>query len=285
MRVWECLPKYVGDILRACTDVREIRLRNNRPVKVNVGGQWYTVGKNKLLSLDSGNAPIIDESCNEIIKRACNNSVYAYEKMLAKGFFTLDDGVRVGVCGDVAETNDPVFRKYSSLCFRIPHYVSTADDKVIDCSRKGNLVVIGPPGSGKTTLLRDLAVKLSLKYAVLVADERGEILYDDKIISDCDVIKWASKSYAFEVGIRAMSPQWLVCDEISVAEAPFIRQASDSGVNLACSVHGKNLDEFVDKFGLQDVFKSAIVLCSIGKGKKIYNLNSFDYNTKLQSIK
>lgn len=85
MKLWDCLPKAVGDKLRGVTNLREIRLRNDKPVKVNVGGQWYTVGDKGLFATDK-NAPLLDETCDDIVKRACNNSVYAYEKMLAKGF-------------------------------------------------------------------------------------------------------------------------------------------------------------------------------------------------------
>ena len=261
MKLFDCLPVELSNALSALHDVRELRVRNGRAVKVNVGGQWYYVG-HKGLTQNVGSAFVLDEVCDSIVRKACNNSVYAYEKMLAKGFFTLEDGVRVGVCGHIAGSHDVVFRKYTSLCFRIPHHVSIVDSVTLNQCASGNVVVIGPPCSGKTTFLRDLSVKLSQKYSVLVVDERGELLYDDKLInaSNCDVLKWSRKDYAFEVGIRAMSPDWIVCDEISEIEIPFVKSCINSGVNIACSVHGFGLDDFDKKFNLQNEFTTAVIL-------------------------
>lgn len=284
MKLWDCLPKAVGDKLRGVTNLREIRLRNDKPVKVNVGGQWYTVGDKGLFATDK-NAPLLDETCDDIVKRACNNSVYAYEKMLAKGFFTLDDGVRVGVCGEVAGASEPIFRKYSSLCFRIPHCISVADKYVLDCCKKGNVIVIGPPCSGKTTLLRDLAVKLSRDCNVLAVDERGEFFYNDETAkSQCDVLRWTTKNYAFEVGVRAMSPQWIVCDEIAQQDVQGIKDVTDSGVNVACSAHGFSVDDFYRKFDLAGRFETAIVLGQIGEKYRFVRLDSHNHIKKTENI-
>ncbi len=255
------MPQEISARLRSLADVREIRLRNNRPIRVNVGGQWYTIGTKGLLKSDE-NGLLLDEECDSIVRRACNNSVYAYEKMLAKGFFTLEDGSRIGVCGQTAGACEMVFRKYTSLCIRIPHRVALVDEQTFEQCQRGNIVVIGPPGSGKTTFLRDLATKLARRYNVLVVDERGEFFYDDNLsnASDCDVLTWCGKSYAFEVGIRAMSPQWIVCDELAIDDKVHLRATLDSGVNIACSVHGNNREEFEDKFGVSAMFTTIVLL-------------------------
>ena len=261
MKLFDCLPIELADALYPLRDVRELRIRNNRAVRVNVSGQWYYVGSSGLSQV-AAKAIVVGDVCDTIVKCACNNSVYAYEKMLAKGFFTLEDGVRVGVCGHVAGNHDVVFRKYTSLCFRIPHHVSCVDSKTLSQCRKGNVVVIGPPCSGKTTFLRDLSVKLSQQCSVLVADERGELFYDDELINscNCDVLKWSSKAYAFEVGIRAMSPDYIVCDELADSDIGFVKSCLNSGVHIACSVHGFSLDDFVNKFGIEKDFTTVIVL-------------------------
>ena len=113
----------------------------------------------------------------------------------------------------------------------------------------------------------------------MVADERGELFYDEKLLAacDCDVLKWASKRYVFEVGVRAMSPQWIVCDEISVEDTASVKEVVNSGVNIACSAHGKNVGEFAAKFGLQDQFAAAIVLDSIGSKRQIELLGGSNY--------
>ena len=261
MKLFDCLPAVLVDSLYALRDIRELRVRNNRAVKVNVAGQWYYVCDNGLTQ-NLAKAIVLDDVCDDIVKIACNNSVYAYEKMLAKGFFTLEDGVRIGVCGHVAGSHDVVFRKYTSLCFRVPHHVCCVDKVTLAQCQKGNVIVIGPPCSGKTTFLRDLAVKLSQHFSVLVVDERGEIFYDDELLNscNCDVLKWSSKAYAFEIGVRAMSPDFIICDELADSDVGFVKACVSSGVNIACSVHGFSLNDFARKFGLDNEFATAVIL-------------------------
>ena len=274
MKLMDCLPSELSYVLGMQKDIREIRLRNGRAVRVNVGGQWYFVGKHGLVQQQSS-ATVLGEICDGVVKRACNNSIYAYEKMLAKGFFTLEDGVRVGVCGQVAGSGEAVFQKYTSLCFRVPHHVNCVDNATLTQCAKGNVVVIGPPCSGKTTFLRDLSVKLSRDYNVLAVDERGELFYDIDLLNSscCDVLKWTSKAYAFEVGIRSMSPEWIVCDELSTDDIPFVRACVNSGVRVACTAHGFSLDDFTQKFNLVEHFDTAIIL------------NRLDYSYKIKSLK
>ena len=263
MKLAECLPNVLSEKLLCINGIREIRIRDNRFARVNVKGRWYYVGE-KALTQRSENAVRLGEVCEGIIKKACNNSVYAYEKMLAKGFFTLEDGVRIGVCGVVSDGKEKVFQKYTSLCLRIPHYVACVDSNVVaECSR-GNSIVIGPPGSGKTTFLRDLSVKLSQNYNVLVVDERGELFYDDKLLSKshCDVLKWSDKLYAFESGVRAMSPDFIVCDEVSSEDAQPLKRCTSSGVKVICSAHGNNFEDFKKRFELANCFSTALILKS-----------------------
>lgn len=284
MKVWNCLPKEVSERLVGLSDVREIRIRNGMDVKVDVGGQWYSLSQKGLVPAKSGGS-ILSEDCDSIVRRVCNNSVYAYEKMLSKGYFTLEDGVRVGVCGQLA-VESSVFQRYTSLCFRIPHIVHCVDERTYLRCRQGSVVVIGPPCSGKTTFLRDLAMQLAKESNVLVVDERGEFFFDKEAEarSGCDILKWSSKQYAFECGIRAMSPQWIVCDEISSDDISFVTLSVNSGINVACSAHGRSVEEFDQKFHLAHLFSTAVILEHVGSKYSIFDLKTAHYDKKLQNI-
>lgn len=269
MKLFDCLPSYIADILRGVNDLRELRVRNGGAVKANIAGRWYYVGKNSLCSTQKMSVIADTDVCDQIVKTACANSVYAYERTLANGFFSLEDGVRIGVCGQVYGTDRNVFQHYTSLCFRVPHYVNCATNDLLNKCKSSNTLIIGKPGSGKTTLLRDLAVKLGQSFNVLVADERGEIFYDDNLLasSGCDVLKWSDKAYAFEIGVRAMSPNFIVCDELSETDVNFVRSCTNSGVKLICSAHGSGKQDFDERFGLLDRF--GVVVTLDGNGKNI----------------
>ena len=77
----------------------------------------------------------------------------------------------------------------------------------------------GPPSSGKTTFLRDIARSLSLgRFAsgrrVAIVDERGELGGFD--LGPCaDILRGYPKETGLEVALRTLSPEVIVCDELS----------------------------------------------------------------------
>lgn len=261
MKLFDCLPDYIASELQNVQDLRELRIRNGGTVRVNIAGRWYFLGV-KSLCVNSSKAIVVGNICDDIVKKACCNSVYAHEKTLANGFFTLEDGVRVGVCGHLFGSDRMVFQKYTSLCLRIPHYVNCVSTEVVTKCKNNNVLIIGAPGVGKTTYLRDLSVKLAKQNNVLVVDERGELFYDESLASSCgcDVLKWSGKPYAFEIGIRALAPDYIVCDELAENDAKFVKSCISSGVNLICSAHGCCTEDFNKRFGLLDCFNVVINL-------------------------
>lgn len=260
MKYLECLPQEVAQYVATLSDVREIRIRNGRAVRLNLGGKWYYLNKESL-SLQYPQNAAMGDVCDNVIRIACNNSVYAHERMLSKGFFTLEDGCRIGVGGSVAGEKENIFQKYTSLCFRIPHDVNCVSEFAYRQCRGQNVIVIGPPNSGKTTFLKSLSAMLSNDYNVLIADERGELSASGDVVnSNCDVIKWTSKSYVLSVGARALSPDVIVCDELAEEDAPFVKSCVNCGIKLVCSAHGSSTEDFSKRFHLLDCFQTAVIL-------------------------
>lgn len=256
MNFLQCLPNFAAASLTGVKGIRELRLRNDCPAKVNVDGVWYFLGVQSLVATPERAPKLPSDACDEFVKKACNNSVYAYEKMLANGYFAMEDGTRVGVCG-VAGVKG-VFQKYTSLCVRSAHQIDC-----VGTLPQGNVLVAGAPCSGKTTYLRDLALKLSRAHNVVVVDERGEIsgCAGFAAMSFCDVFLYCDKKYAFEVGVRTMSPDWIVCDELSESDVALIPNVVASGVNVAASVHGKTLCDLTSKLGNSlKYFQTAVFL-------------------------
>ena len=237
----DSLPTEIAYV-KGLKGVRELRLRNSNPARINVDGKWFWAGRQTLVTAPD-RAVVFQDVCDAFVKKACNSSVYAYEKMLAQGYFTMSDGARVGVCGVMGANG--VFQKYTSLCVRVPRYVACVKD-VFD----GSVIVAGPPRSGKTTYLRDLACKLSASNNVTVVDERGEMAcasFSER--SFADVFCYTDKRYALEVAVRAMSPDWIVTDELAENDLCLLQNATASGVKLAASIHASSLAELRARLG------------------------------------
>ena len=150
------------------------------------------------------------------------NSYHSYQRELAKGFIPLKNGHRAGIAGTVVygEKNEILsIKNITAIVLRIANEVALEKNILIDDFIKNGLhsiFISGPPCSGKTTFLRDTAKKLSeLDYSVVVIDERQELFIG---LSKCIVIKSVSKPQGIEMAVKSLSPQILICDEISNSE-------------------------------------------------------------------
>ena len=111
------------------------------------------------------------------------------------------------------------------------------------------LILFGPPASGKTTILKDLIVQLSSgesPHTVAVADERGELSAVRKSAVLADFLTGAPKAAAVTQAVRSLSPEYIICDEVSTKEeTQALGYALGSGVKLIMSLHANSREELL----------------------------------------
>ena len=250
------------------SSLQEIRIRVNRPIILKTGQAdlliEYLVTQSEVF---------------EVLEKLCNNSIYAYQNQICKGFITVRGGHRVGITGTAITENEKVTNlKYiTSLNFRIAREVKGCSNKILKdviCKEQNTIytsLIVSPPGKGKTTMLRDLIRNISNGVPELgfrgktcgVVDERGEIaaMYHGIPQNDVgirtDVIENISKDKGMSMLIRSMAPEIIACDEIgSKEDVEAIQNAVISGVKGIFTTHGKNLDDIKENQGINYLIKT-----------------------------
>ncbi len=247
--------------------VNEIRLRAEKPVVVNVNGKVFYLSENGVTSNIKSALYSSKIMIEDVIFRASECSIYSVNEQIKKGFIVTDEAVRIGIGGNLIEENGHIktMTNFCSCNIRVPHTIRNCSLNAFPylVSNQGveNTLVISPPGCGKTTFLRDFVFQLSDKnmpYNVLLLDERGEL--DSGINSYyTDKIAFSSKKIGFENGIRSLSPDIIVTDEIGQEEdIQAIRYATSCGVKLLASTHADNMETFCKKSLFSEVLKEKI---------------------------
>ena len=180
--------------------LNELRIRQNMPVMAKIAGFWQTaVYKGTSINVDQ-------EQIVKILQSACENSIYAYNDCIKKGYVTTSEGIRIGICGKCIISNGCIttITDFTSLCIRFPSQVIGCSNDIYKIITKDdcleNTLIISKPGDGKTTALRDLVRLIShnLHLNVLVIDERYELYnknYD--LGTTCDVLRGCDKKFGF----------------------------------------------------------------------------------------
>lgn len=253
----------------------EIRIRAEKPLTVNYKGEYCYLGRTGLTQcVENALIPSFLE-VTDCVYKASEYSVYAVEEELKKGFLTVKNGVRIGLAGEyVFDKGQPLsIRNITSLCVRIPHEIYGSGEEIYNTcmrDRVKNLLIMSAPGLGKTTILRDLARilgKNDLKN-VLICDERGEIGVGN-VGDTCDIIRYADKVTAFEIGIRALRPDIIITDELSERDCRMVEMAICAGVTVLASAHIATWDGLNKPF--LGLFERYVLLSEIGKIAGIYD--------------
>lgn len=242
----------------------EIRLRIGGPVSVTVNGE------NRVLGICCTRAEI-----TETVMRLCGGSVHAHGESIRRGYISLPDGCRAGICGTALAGNGTVMSVHSisSVNIRISRRIENISGPLCGYLRnngyQNGVLVYAPPGEGKTTLLRDAASSLSRpphNLRVSVIDTRGELYREDMFCdSIADIYTGYPKPEGIEAAIRTMTPQIIVCDEIgTVREAESILSFQHSGVPLLASAHGDNIRSLLMRPGISMLHENGVFGCYMG---------------------
>ena len=250
--------------------LNEIRLRVSFPTIVYYGGRYF-LGENGLADSNKDSLCATAQELNDIVYRACECSVYAHNEELKQGYITIEGGIRIGICGEVVVDNGIIktIKNFSSLNIRIPREIK-------DCSLTAlpflhnengvlNTLVLAPPGAGKTTFIRDLAAQLSNKFIsrnLLVVDERNEIasVINGKpglnVGKYTDVYSGADKQFGIINGIRTMTPDAIILDElITSADLQAINYIIGCGVKVVATSHSRDIYDLQKKPLFKEVLK------------------------------
>ena len=221
----------------------EIRLRCSMPPALTLPTGIYVPDRD---------CRITRQTLADTFIKMCGSAIYSRQNEIASGCITLQGGHRVGICGRAVIENGRVINvtDISSLCVRIAHEEVGCAEKIARLAEDGGLLIAGPPCSGKTTLLRDLALTISSGRNVALIDEKGELAAMHHGVPQlttgcfCDVVTGFSKADGMLHAVRCLSPQVMICDEISSAEeAHAVSAAFNSGVTCAVSMHCGSADE------------------------------------------
>ncbi|MBQ7602672.1 MAG: hypothetical protein IJU58_00795 [Clostridia bacterium] len=277
------LPPRFAQALRHINNnlISELRLRENKPA-ILWGSQKFFL-TNDGVSCDERNALIpTTKELDDIVFNASEHSIYAHNDELCMGYLTLQNGIRLGIAGQVVVDKGVVktVKNVSSINIRFAREIkncSLNSLRYIADANHGicNTLVIAPPNGGKTTFIRDLCYQISNKNLannVLLIDERNEISASVNghatlnIGENTDVYCGCTKQFGIINGIRTMSPNIIVLDEISTAaDVGALDYVVSTGVKIVATMHADNFESLTQKplyqhFSKLQLFERFVVL-------------------------
>ena len=284
-RLWRGIFTLSSDMRMRC---EEIRLRAGRPFIAVCDGIQSQI------SNTTGELLIVEKAeIEETLMRLTKSSIHTYLPQLIEGFFTTEQGHRIGVCGEIVTQNGHIssMRNISSLNIRIAKECRGIGEGLLPFRKSGeSVLVISPPGGGKTTLLRDLARINSQKYRVAILDQRYELAacmhgIPRYQIGQCDVLSGGNKKDGIEILLRCMNPEIIVLDEITNPDdCDALLSAWGCGCDFFASAHGNTIDELYQrpiyrKLLTAGIFKYIITISNTG-GNRTYQTQKGDTHAK-----
>lgn len=279
--------KFVGAIEKLNADkLYELRLRVGFAVLIKYDKNICYLGNDGACYMESHAIICTQNDLDYIIDSVTERSIYAYNDMIKEGYLTTKCGIRIGIAGECVHSDNKIItiKNITSLNIRIPHDILGCSDKIFKYILADdnilNSLIISPPTCGKTTILKDLIQKINALNlgSVLVIDERSEFSMVKGV--NIDKIVNSDKLYAFDYGIRSMSPDIVVTDELSGEEDWLCsKHAIDCGIKIIASSHGASIENLREKeFFINGVFERYIILENKKLSGAIKNVYDKDFN-------
>lgn len=272
----------------------EIRLRSCRPASIFGAYGTLFITKNGASGYAEDAVIASPDDINNTFNRICAYSIHTFQRCINSGYIPMKNGNRAGVCGTAVCEKGTVtaVRDITSINIRIANEQIGCADEIIKRfdPLKESVIIAGPPSSGKTTIIRDIVRQIAsgsnsryIKTAVI--DERREIsgisggIITNDIGITSDVLDSYPKSEAIDIAVRTLSPEVIVCDEISTEyEINAIKSAVNCGVKFIVTVHAgdeneiysrKQIEELISTFSFKKLFLFSGV-SDIGRIRKEY---------------
>ncbi len=261
---------YEGISKKASGNGEEIRLRSKRKSEFVFSGTSYL-----------GSSIVDEKELNECFFRLCGCSVYAHGEEICYGGMKAGGGIRVGACGRAVVRGGKIeaVHDITSLNIRLPcaSFPTIGELGKYIVEKGSGVLLYSKPGVGKTTYLKSIARDISGKHGKRVAliDSGGEL---SEGLSGAelkiDILEEYPRGTGIEIAVRALNPQFIICDEIgSREEASALLSVRSCGVPIIASAHGDDIGELIQRQGIYELHEAGIFGSYIhlerGKGETV----------------
>ncbi len=258
------LPLREGIRLCGAPVIEELRLHSDRYAGITAGGKSYLT-----------HTLLTGKDLEALLQRLCGGSLYAYAESICRGYFTLRDGVRVGVCGQAALEGERVIgvSRVTGLILRIPHTLQVSAKPILSLLEASKntqgLLLYAPPGGGKTTMLRAIAREAAAPptgYRTVVIDSRGELsdTLGGRELS-LDILVGYPRELGIGIAVRSLGASLILCDEIGdERDAEAILRAANCGVPIIATAHASGVEELLFRPGIRRLHEAHAFSAYVG---------------------